>query len=260
MRLSASRLKTYLTCPRQFRYRYVDELPIVPSGPLVFGQTMHATLRWLHESRIESGALPNRETAMRTFCRLWHEALLQSEPLFKPGTSADDCVGTARRMLAIHLKFSAGSPPPLLLEFPFEVKVGEHVLFGILDRVDECGEGLAVTDYKSGSRKPSPRDAQSDLPLTVYAHAVQTMFGLPVARVAFHHLRDGLDICGTREEKDFRHLTQEVVPAVAKGVTARRFAPKPGFWCRMCDFRELCQAEGMAETNKGEERWPTPSS
>ena len=260
MRLSASRLKTYLTCPRQFRYRYVDEMPAVPSGPLVFGQTMHATLRWLHESRITSDALPEPGSAMRVFCRLWHEALLQNEPLFKPGTSADDYVATARRMLAIHLKFSEGSSPPLLLEFPFEITIGEHVLFGILDRVDECEGGLAVVDYKSGNRKPSPRDAQSDLPLTVYAHVVQTMFGVPVARVAFHYLRDGVDIFATRGEDDFHHLTGEVVPAVAKGVTAERFAPKPGFWCRMCDFRELCQAEGMAETNKGEEQWPTPSS
>lgn len=48
MKLSASRLKMYLTCPRQFKYVYVDELPLIVTGALAFGQTIHRTLHELH--------------------------------------------------------------------------------------------------------------------------------------------------------------------------------------------------------------------
>ena len=49
--------------------------------------------------------------------------------------------------------------PPLVVEFSFELPWvdpdgEEHLLRGIIDRVDEGPNGLAVTDYKSGKSKP----------------------------------------------------------------------------------------------------------
>ncbi len=257
MRLSATRIKTYLTCPRQFRYIYVDELPRVPTTPLLFGSAMHETLRWLHECRMENGVLASIEQATADFGQRWNGLLQAQAPVFKPGMTSQDYEAMARQMLAVHLKVSRKAPVPLLLEFPFEVAIGEHTLVGIFDRVDEGETGLVVMDYKTGSRKPSPRDVEADLQLTIYAFGVQQMFGLPVEKVICHWLRDGIDLVSTRDKDDFTWLADEIVPFVANGVESKNFAPKPGYWCRWCDFRELCQAEG---TGGGGVPSPTPSN
>lgn len=54
MRLGASRIKTYLTCHRQFRYTYVDKIPAVPTGPLTFGTVLHESIKLLWLRRVES--------------------------------------------------------------------------------------------------------------------------------------------------------------------------------------------------------------
>ena len=59
MRLSATRLRTYQTCPRQYRYRYVDELPTVVSGPLVFGKTLHAAICDVHRHSLGRHVQPD---------------------------------------------------------------------------------------------------------------------------------------------------------------------------------------------------------
>lgn len=245
MKLSATRLNTYLQCPRQYRYRYVLELPVIPTTPLLFGSCIHETLRFVQEHRVESGNLPLLSQALDVFNRLWQESVSREQPLFKPGTSPKSYEDMAKQMLAVHLKVSRTSAVPLLLEFPFEVTVGEHQLVGILDRVDEGEHGLVVVDYKSGARKPSAREVGADLQLTCYAFAVQQMFDLPVERVAVHHLRDGLDLMSNRAQSDYDWLCHEVIPFVAESVEAERFAPKPGYYCRWCDYKLTCQQEGV---------------
>jgi hypothetical protein len=45
VRLSFSRIERYETCPRQFRYTYVDRLPGIPGPNLSFGSSIHNALR-----------------------------------------------------------------------------------------------------------------------------------------------------------------------------------------------------------------------
>lgn len=290
MKLSATRLKTYLTCPRQYRYIYVEELPRVPTPALLFGSAMHETLRLVQEQRMQTNTLPLPTEAVLMFNRLWREAVCKEQPAFKVGTSIESYEVAARQMLSVHLKVSRTSLVPLLLEFPFEISVGEHTLVGILDRVDEseteseseqAEAGLVVIDYKSGQRKPSRSEVERDLQLTVYAYAVQQVFGLPVHQVICHWLRDGVDLVSTRGVGDYEWLTQELLPYVAESVQNEQFAPKPGYYCRFCDYRQLCEAEGlntgerlqgeepytaelatveMAQAAQGGAMWPMPSN
>ncbi len=55
MKLSASRLKMYSDCPRQFKYAYIDELPTVLTGAFAFGLTIHRTLHEVHFAECRNG-------------------------------------------------------------------------------------------------------------------------------------------------------------------------------------------------------------
>jgi len=250
VKLSATRLKTLLTCPRQFRYLYVDEIPAVFTGPLAFGQVIHEVIHRLQVHSVETGDVLDVEYAFQQFASLWQEVLQRDRPLFKNGaTEVQQYRNLADVMLKGYVERHKDATPPLVVEYPFTLPWGEHVIEGIVDRLDEGESGLIIVDFKTGKRKPSPKDLQTDLQLTIYAYAVEQLFDQPVERIVYYHLRDQTPLVTTRSEGDFRWLLDEVVPYAVQRIEAGAFAPRFGYWCRFCHFKELCQAEGPEDAH-----------
>lgn len=247
MRLSASRLRTYQTCPRQYRYHYVDELPSVVTGPLVFGQTLHAALCHLHRRSLETGEPLDLADVLEAFDGFWRQALSEEEPVFTGDQDALGYEGLAGEILAGYVLANEGKSPPLALEFGFELPWEGHLLNGFIDRIDEAGGGLIVTDYKSGKRKPTPQALRDDVQLTLYAFVVGQLFEAPVDRIVYYHLRDQTALETHRDAGDYRRLEEEILRRVAAGIEAEQFPPRRGWWCRFCDYRATCEAEGPAD-------------
>ncbi|MDE2106565.1 MAG: PD-(D/E)XK nuclease family protein, partial [Patescibacteria group bacterium] len=135
-------------------------------------------------------------------------------------------------------------PPPLVVEFPFEIDWMGHELVGIIDRIDEDGDALVLTDYKSGKRKPSRRELRGDLQLTVYAFAIERIFGRAPDRIVYYHLRTQEALPTWRGPDDFVTLRSAVLPHVLEAIDAALFPPSYGWECKRCEFRERCLAEG----------------
>lgn len=57
MKLSHSRIETYVKCPRQFKYRYIDNLTTLPTddpaSPLVLGHALHTGIEQTVEAAIK---------------------------------------------------------------------------------------------------------------------------------------------------------------------------------------------------------------
>ena len=247
-RWSATRLKTYLTCPRQFRYAYVDAIPSIPTAPLVFGRTLHEVLCFGHERQMQEGRFPSVIELLARFDTLWQNALAKEYPFFRSGApTPQQLETTGHEILRAYLSAPENAAPPLAAELAFEVKVGDIRLAGIVDRVDEGEAGLVIVDFKSGTRKPKEADLASDLQFTLYAFAIGRMMGKRVERVVHYHLRDGSRFNVMPTDEQFAWLLDEVVPHVAGGVAREEFAPRAGFWCNWCDFRELCRAENARQ-------------
>ena len=121
-----------------------------------------------------------------------------------------------------------------------------------MDRLDESEQGLIVVDFKSGARKPSPKDLDDDLQFTIYAFAIEQMMGRPVEKVVHCHLRTGGGFETQRTNNHFAWLLYEVLPFVAGGVARGEFAPRSGYWCNLCDYRELCRAENARNAQRAE--------
>lgn len=244
MTWSATRIKTYLTCPLQFRYSYVDGIPSVPTSPLVFGRTLHEALCFTHERQMQSGDLPAIAEVLEQFDGLWQSALTKEQPLFRPGApSPRQHQTTGHEILRAYLSKSQNNRMPIAAELAFEVQAGDYKLTGIVDRVDEGEGSLIIVDFKSGTRKPAPADIEGDLQFTLYAFALSQMMGRPVERVVHYHLRDGSRFEAIPTDEHFAWLLDEVLPYVAAAVAGEEFTPRSGYWCNWCDFRELCRAE-----------------
>lgn len=264
---SASRLKRLLQCPRQFRYVYLDGLPIVVTAPLAFGQTMHEVICRAHEVQMESGELPPLSELLPRFDALWEKALSEQEPLFRPShPTPERYVTIGHEMLRVFHAGNRECEAPLAVEVPFEIEVDigpareagtqrsdreareTVVVRGVIDRLDEvCFESgesaLVVVDYKSGQKKPSGAEVEEDPQLTVYALAASQWLGLPVERVEIHFLRDGLTLPSQRSQGSLDWLRRQVLPYAQRSIERGHFPPSPGYWCRFCDFQSQCQAE-----------------
>jgi DNA helicase-2/ATP-dependent DNA helicase PcrA len=254
IKLSATRLRTYLTCPRQFRYRYIGEVPTVLTGALAFGKTIHQVIHDLHQWSIYSGEPLNASGAISNFARQWEQVITEQEPVLKDIAEIADYAHLAELMLIGYVEAHKDRPQPFLLEFPFEIKLhdehyGHHyVLSGVIDRIDQEEDGLVIVDFKTGKRKPSMRDLASDVQLSVYAFAAGEVFGREVKELVLYHLRDQTPLSAKRSSEQIRQLKDFLMPHVVRGIAERRFAPRPGYWCNFCEFKNRCQAEGPDET------------
>jgi RecB family exonuclease len=252
VRLSATSIKTFMTCPRQYRYLYIEELPQPLTGPLAFGQVIHETLRRLYARSFESGSGLDLAYAMAEFETLWAAIVATRQPVFKEGPEATEHYrGLGQAILRGYVRAERHQPLPLLLEFPFELSLQcdnhEYLICGTVDRIDAGDAGVVIVDYKSGQRKPTPAALDQDLQLTLYAFAIEQALGQPVERISYYHLRSQISLLTFRTEGDLHQLTGEILPSVVQAIEAARFNPRPGYWCRWCPFYQRCQEEGFPE-------------
>jgi putative RecB family exonuclease len=244
MRLSATRIQTYLQCPRRYRFTYIDKVRVVPSAALVFGKVLHAVLHDTHTIADADGESISLAFAVEQFERLWQLAVITESPRFGDGPlEPRRYVQLGADILVGYVLTYQDRPPALALEMPFTVACGEHELTGYIDRVEEAEDGLVLTDFKTGKRKPSPSVLGADLQLTIYAFALQAVYHRPVSRIVYYQLRDQSALQTRRTSADFDCLTTATVPHVAAGIEAAQFPAQSGWWCKACDFASLCKAE-----------------
>jgi RecB family exonuclease len=251
IQLSATRLKTYLTCPRQYRYRYVEKLPTTLTGALAFSNVMKQVIHDLHQWSICSNEPPRYDVALSNFARLWEKAVTEEEPAFKEVAEIAGYAHLAEIILRGYVAAHQDKPQPFLLGFPFDLELEDecsgqsYILSGTIDRIDQLEEGLILVDFKTGKRKPSPQELAFDIQATVSAYAAGEVFGQEVVEVQLYHLRDQTVFHTTRGAADTQTLMQLTIPEVIEGITKRRFDAKLGYWCHYCEFREQCMKEGQ---------------
>lgn len=267
---SATRLKSLMLCPRQYKFAYIDLIPSVPTAPLVFGRVLHQALLFVHQRQMDEGCLPPVSETLLRFDDLWLQSLDEERPFFRTGAATpDEHTRIGHELLRSYLRCVEESAPPMAAELSFEITIGDDKLKGVIDRIDETAEGLVIVDFKSGVRKLTPQEVERDLQLTVYAFAAGQLYGKSVARVAQYYLRDGTYMPSLRGPDDFTWLTEEVLPYAQRVFDSEQYPPRYGYHCNWCDYREICRlqkAEQRAQEaiqeypNGGEETWHSPQN
>lgn len=181
------------------------------------------------------------------FDYLWRETLMRDQPNFKAADEVETYWSLADDILRRYVADHKDAAAPLVLEFPFELpwhdpSGEEHQLCGVIDRVAESPQGLVIVDFKPG--KPKADSIGSDLQLLLYAFAIENVLAQPVEQIAVLHLRDGKLLQAPPSPEATRRLLDEVLPDVVQDIQQRRFPPRYGYWCRYCDFRSRCEAQG----------------
>lgn len=240
--LSASRLKTFLSCKRQFFYRYVQkikehEIPRDMSEEREIGNEIHRVLEELYREkdhytsveemkrkleRIWSSSEP-KDTLERHLRGYWLEKL---SPFFESET---------RRA---HEGFRV-----VYREKDCEAMVEGIRLVGRVDRIDQGSNGLEVIDYKTGkypSTQSEPKEGDVDYQLSVYALIAQELG--KVSGCAFYDLNSG--------ELQFERFLEDKLTYLRQ-ILGWMAQTKEWEWtmcedlkvCRYCAYAHLCNRE-----------------
>lgn len=236
--LSFSQIDTFNTCPRQYRFRYLQRIPVPPSAAQSFGNSMHQTLRDFYQE-IKDGQKMTKNDLLKLLEINW------SPQGYSNKTHEERMKKQGERILADFYEKFDGKQIPRDLEQPFIIKISPQLkIGGKIDRVDEGKEKLEIIDYKTG-KMMEQKDIDQSLQMTVYALAAtdEGIYGKKPEEVVltFYFLDAGEKRSTKRTLKELEQAKKELLTK-AEEIGESDFAPTPNRMCEFCDFKLLCEA------------------
>lgn len=238
VRLSFSRVDAYRTCPRKFRYAYIDRLPSEPSPHLSFGSSIHAALEAFYDRKLPQ--CPTEEELLGFLYDNWDSTGFRDLPREEQLSWYRHAQDVLRRF---HRRAAADFRLPAATEAWFELPVdGQAVVVGSIDRVDAGDDGrLHLVDYKTNRKVQDRGRVAGSLQLALYALACEHLYGRLPATVTLDFVVPGVEVTAQLDELDLG-AARSAVLETAERVREQVFPPTPNRLCGWCDYRQICPA------------------
>jgi DNA helicase-2/ATP-dependent DNA helicase PcrA len=237
IKLSASAIESYNTCPLRFKLERDWNIPGETPASLQYGAAMHLALKGYYDA-VMTGRTPTLEALLQSFADSMDSAAI-ADPHQARLYHMQGRVHLTAFYNARGRKEPGQEPHVLATERWFEIAVGDVVVRGRMDRIDEVEGGVHICDYKTG--KPKDDDAaKKSLQLGIYALAAQQSGMNPVS-LSFHNLEDNTIATTTRTKSDFVKIETQI-QKVADDIRGGNFEAKKGYQCRQCAYRVICPA------------------
>ncbi|MEK7664741.1 MAG: PD-(D/E)XK nuclease family protein [Patescibacteria group bacterium] len=165
----------------------------------------------------------------------WYESKKQKEDYYKLG----------KKIIKNFYEDFSKNPPDILkienslaLEMPFNLKIGDYALFGVIDRIDQTKNGPVIIDYKTGQSKDR-LDFENKEQLLIYQIASQEIFKIKPKELTYYYLEDGKKTSFLGDEKDIQEQKKKIVEEIEQ-IKNSQFGATPGWHCGFCDFKDIC--------------------
>jgi len=242
--LSPSRASDFKVCPQLFKFRAIDRLPEPATVYQARGTTAHLALQRLFDL-----PAPQRtpEALYDLFRQAWSEVRLDAYADLFESLEEERAWGLESLELLANY-FSVEDPAgfdPLERELDMLEDLDGITIRGILDRMEEQGDRLVITDYKTGKAPPERYAIPAFFALKIYAllirrrtgrtpHLLQLIYlnGPTVYRIPVNDRQlDAMD-------RQLRALWS----AIERALERNDFPPRPGRLCDWCAFQDVCPA------------------
>ena len=236
LRLSASDLDLYLTCPLKYKFARVFGIPRAPTINQRFGILIHNVLQRFHDPKTAPPGA-GLDELMSMLDAGWRRTGF--------GESNDELQFRDRAVVAMENYWKnerESSSEPLWLERQFEFRIGPHYLRGRVDRVDRHEDGsFEVIDYKTGQRVETGRHG-GDIQLALYRLGAREAWGTEIESGSYYYVLEGEKV-SVEAEADDRERVERTALEVGEGILGQDFEPRPSPGvCGWCDFRTVCPA------------------
>lgn len=247
--VSASRLKSFLTCRLKFYFEKVLAIPKPTSPSLHFGKAIHAGLQHYNKARWRGG--DTSETAVvAAYQKAFDHPEKDQAVAFDSAEEKAELRAKGEPLLRAFLNTKQISPEkkPMGVELSLRAELPSLALplLGVIDLVEA---DLTAVDYKTVAKAP-------DLSLEAWLHEIQlTTYSLLIEEATGEQSPGNelvflvktktpqvISHCVSAPNQVQRDRFARLVEAYANGVANEAYFPSPGMHCGWCDYRSECSA------------------
>ena len=232
MKLSKSKINTYLKCPREFKYRYVDEIEVEPNEYMELGTNVHLIAE--KYAKIY-GDNPQENP------RYYLDLIARQEKINVDEIDTHlDSLASFFNTAFIKKDYKILSQEEYLID-------EKHNFSGITDIILETSDkNLIVIDYKTGS---SSSFNKCRLELGYYKMLVESNYDRNVISAGIFFTKDNklrLLHFKDNDNKRIYMCNQELKEGldtlyeVRKNVNEAKFPKEEQFLCRYCTYSSIC--------------------
>ena len=232
MKLSKSKINTYLKCPREFKYRYIDEIEVEPNEYMELGTTVHL----IAEIYAKIYGDNHQENP-----RYYLDLIARQEKI-----NIDE-IDTHLDSLASFFKRAFIENDYKLFSQEEYLTNEKHNFSGITDIILETPNGdLIVIDYKTGS---SSSFSKCRLELGYYKMLVESNYNKNVISAGIFFTKDNkLRLLHFKDNENKRiymcnrELDEglDTLYEVRKNINESKFPKEEQFLCRYCTYSSIC--------------------
>lgn len=253
LRLSASSIEKFCTCPKKYKFHYDDRIPEgEPTAALIHGSLVHAAIAILTAKRATSKGAHGPSDR-----DLIHSAILEAakqEEITDVDAMIDAIIPVEKwwnHPIADGVTVLVDGEE--LLE-PLEPGI---TVIGLPDAIRRNGTTDTIIDYKTGRTRYTQEDVQNSPQLFTYAwlwrkylvsHPERRPANgvMPNIVVRYEQVSRGEIVSFTPTENDYEKI-EAFLKYIALRIQSGERDAKPGFYCRWCPYLKLC-AEGQVQT------------
>ena len=240
LQLSHNQIDDWITCPLKYRFAHVVQVPLGTDPRAMYGIAMHHAIRVFLQHRIQGHPI-TVENVQQAFESAW------SSEGFISREHEERRLAEGREALRRFVEREATSGrPPLASEMEFKFRLGNDVVVGRWDRIDEIDGEIVLIDYKTSEiedREKANERAERSLredQLGLYALAYAETRQVAPARVQLQFMDSGI-VGEARVERDHLERARGRVRTAAAGIRAASFPAAPDLRkCSNCPYARFC--------------------
>jgi CRISPR/Cas system-associated exonuclease Cas4 (RecB family) len=229
--ISASKVKTFTTCQRQYYYRYFERLQSPVTGRALLGRCVHKAVELGFQGQEPIGVFSDH----------WSSGVSEVQD----NSNLSKLYNEGLTMVS---KYNFDQVPPLEMELGFTLPFpnADHPICYVNGYIDQIFPNHVVVDLKTGLRRPKQSVLNNMPQFILYAWAYLQLYG-KIPRVYWEHLRtaERLEAEITPEAvHDMEFLARAVVGKVEGTRNIEDyFKNVSDNTCGQCDYRDICLSE-----------------
>ncbi|MCH5314069.1 MAG: PD-(D/E)XK nuclease family protein [Helicobacter sp.] len=242
-KLSPSRLKVFLECPRRYFYQHIEYLSDIGQESGAFlGNILHQCLESIYAPYVGKKISLNAREVHHNALK-WLESYVQENALSALDRANIKLLSyELEKFLDEYYKTQKGQIEILCLEEQMEAQYGGFVFSVRPDRIQKSDEGIEILDYKYRKNFEPTKDAEktTDFALLLYKHAFWQNYpqyaSLPV-KLGYWDIKKAAVVEEESIEEKERILLEKLQSLQGEIVFSKT---EKRTTCHYCPFVELC--------------------
>ncbi len=244
---SPSRISIYESCPRQYKYRYIDRIPREEESIEAFlGSRVHEVLSSLYRE-LQLGRHPGLPEVLDCYHWEWRRHWHDRVRIVKQEYSIEHYRRFGERCLEnyyqAHTPFDRGEVVGIEHRVTsFLDSDGLYRIQGYIDRLVRAGSGrYEIHDYKTSGRLPVQDAIDADRQLALYQLGVERVWpDVEEVELVWHFLAFEKELRSRRTSEALDRLKSTTIALIDRIEADTEFKPIKSTLCHWCAYQDIC--------------------